>query len=826
MYDGSALRILTAVPLLVLMTVIGLPPSIAPAEAQGRGGARPGTGSRLLPPDEVGASQERAGKYGFSVIEILEAIDRGEGRQALEAYEKAASEAEGQRALTTAVQANTAAAFVAMRLGMIQKTLRAGTRALDLAPGAPPSAAVTRAALFNYVNVGQGYRLAGDLAQARRYLDEGLGFARAGGPGFPRSGVDVEIAIILRALSQVTVAQGDQAAGIVHAQEAARILESIDFQNTPEPGRSHRRRHTANTFIQIAQLALDAQRVDDAVAALGKAAQYARLVGLKETEAEVLLMSGQVALQRQKADEALKVLRRGRAQAERAGATRLLVDFDRVSAQAYERLGKVDEAFGSALSALGRVEEIRGELQDAGLRAGFLEGRQELYQMAVRLALSSGKPAEAFALAERSRARAFLDLLGNQTVLSKGRTGALVQEEVRLRAQLGEATALAQARDGDAPVSKLARERQEGAERDYGAFRERVRRENVEQASLMSVEPVTLGEIQGLLPEGTTLLEYLVVDREVVLWVVDRQSVRALRTPATRAALVTEVRDFRAAIASQAPQADVESRARALYQRLLAPAREAIRGDRLLIVPHDVLHYLPFGALRTPDGHWLVEDFVLGTVPSASVLKFLTGKGAHASDRILAIGNPDLGPAFDLHYAEREARAIAERFPSRTTVLTRAQATENRTKQLAVQAGLLHFAVHGELSEQDPMSSALLLVPGQGEDGRLEVRELFALELGAQLVVLSACETGLGKLSRGDELVGLQRAFLYAGTPAVVTTLWKVDDRASYLLMRSFYEHLVAQGPAAALRTAQRALLVTFPHPYAWAAFGLTGAPR
>ncbi len=124
------------------------------------------------------------------------------------------------------------------------------------------------------------------------------------------------------------------------------------------------------------------------------------------------------------------------------------------------------------------------------------------------------------------------------------------------------------------------------------------------------------------------------------------------------------------------------------------------------------------------------------------------------------------------------------------------------------------------------MGSALLLVPGEGEDGRLEVRELFTLELTARLVVLSACESGLGKLSRGDELVGLQRAFLYAGTPAVITTLWKIDDRASFLLMRSFYEHLAAGGPAEALRAAQRALLVDFPHPFAWAAFGLTGSPR
>src|SRR5262249_32607773 len=128
--------------------------------------------------------------------------------------------------------------------------------------------------------------------------------------------------------------------------------------------------------------------------------------------------------------------------------------------------------------------------------------------------------------------------------------------------------------------------------------------------------------------------------------------------------------------------------------------------------------------------------------------------------------------------------------------------------------------------ESDPLASALLLTPGAGEDGRLEVRELFGLDLRARLVVLSACETGLGKLSHGDDLVGLQRGFMYAGTPAVVTTLWKVDDRASYELIRAFYAHLASAGPMQALRQAQIAALGAFPHPFAWAAFGLSGVPR
>ena len=161
-----------------------------------------------------------------------------------------------------------------------------------------------------------------------------------------------------------------------------------------------------------------------------------------------------------------------------------------------------------------------------------------------------------------------------------------------------------------------------------------------------------------------------------------------------------------------------------------------------------------------------------------------------------------------------------------STVFVRADATEAQAKKLLPTVGIIHFATHGDLNESDPLSSAVLLVPGEGEDGRLEVREVFGLDLHAKLVVLSACETGLGKLSRGDEVVGLQRAFLYAGTPAVVTTLWKVDDKATFELVRSFYSRLDSTGPVEALRQAQVETMRAFPHPYAWAAFGLSGLPR
>jgi CHAT domain-containing protein len=139
---------------------------------------------------------------------------------------------------------------------------------------------------------------------------------------------------------------------------------------------------------------------------------------------------------------------------------------------------------------------------------------------------------------------------------------------------------------------------------------------------------------------------------------------------------------------------------------------------------------------------------------------------------------------------------------------------------------VLHFATHSELREDKPLASALLLSAEAEDAGRLDVRDILKLDLQARLVVLSACETGLGALSRGDELVGLQRAFLYAGARAVVTTLWKVDDRSTFDLMSVFYLELAKHGAADALRVAQRNIMARYPHPYWWAAFGLAGMPE
>lgn len=713
-------------------------------------------------------------RYGLEFYDAIEAIRRGEGKQALSYYEQAATQGESREQTLDAAKAHYAVSYVAWRLGAYQKALRSGMRSLELFKNEPQTHDTLQRLANLYINLGYLYYNLGQSEEARRYFNEGLELAK----GF-FGGKAIWLGVLWTGVGMVDYSLGDYKAALRHAETSVGLLDGyLAALFLADQDRRNARRHLAWALWLTGATHLKLRNFAEAEAALQRALSIAKSETLEELQQAATSLLAAVALARGDYPKALNLYQASHVLATHLNATPSLVFVTAGIGRAYAGQGRLGDARASLQQSVELLEALRSHLHEAALRSGFVEGKQEIYHDLIRVALALGDGEAAFGYAERARARAFLDLLGTQTALSKSRTPALMQEELRLRSDLAQAEATAQAELG--PEGRVrARQQLEASQRAYRAFLDRVRKEDREQVSLMTVEPVTVPEVQGLLPEGTALLEYLVTEQETVLWVIGPGRSEVFRLPVPRSTLDAEVRALRQAIEGKALLLEVEARARALYDRLFASARPHIRGDRLLIVPHDALHYLPFGALRTPEGRWLIEEYLISTLPSASVLKFLPEKEARAAAGALALGNPDVGPALNLRFAEREARAVGERFPG-TTVLVRQEATEVKAKALSGNAGILHFATHGELSEKDPLSSALLLVPDGREDGRLEVREIFGMDLNARLVVLSACETGLGKLSKGDELVGLQRAFLYAGTPAVVTTLWKVDDRASF----------------------------------------------
>jgi hypothetical protein len=364
---------------------------------------------------------------------------------------------------------------------------------------------------------------------------------------------------------------------------------------------------------------------------------------------------------------------------------------------------------------------------------------------------------------------------------------------------------------------------------------------NLEFASLRAADTVDLRGIRSVLPVDTTLVEYYYHGQWLYVWVIDQKGCRFVKKAAAVDELQTLVKQFRELTAKpgdirglnvlnasgaqvsglQKTYTNINHRLREL---LVDGVLDQADAQKIYIVPHGMLHYLPFQAIYGRRGY-VIEAHPIGYVPSASVLKFVFQNRKQRAAGVLAPGNPELGSdQLALPFAEQEVSDIQKVF-SGATVLTGTLASEANFKKNAAGYGILHIASHGEFNPDEPLLSCLRLAPGGGEDGRLETREIFNLDLDAYLVTLSACNTALGKMSSGDELMGLTRAFVYAGTPSILGTFWSVSDESTRMLMKQFYSNLNKMDKLAAMQQAQLSMLKDrrFHHPYYWAGFQVIG---
>jgi len=514
------------------------------------------------------------------------------------------------------------------------------------------------------------------------------------------------------------------------------------------------------------------------------------------------------------------------------------------TARTLQRTGNLSDALAYYEETIKVVESVRSLLSEQYNRQVYFGGQTRVYDGIVEVLSGLKKPESAFDYSERARSRSFLDLLGTKVQI--GRQSTKIQEQ---RRALARTMALAEtARDRQ--VSRASTE----AESSYQELLDQIRRQDREQASLMSVEPLKLKQVQTILESNQLLLQYFVTPRQVYFWVVGKNQFEAFAIGLSRTDIVRRLQSLRSAISERKPVKEYQALAHDFYDQLLAPANPFIQGKELIIVPHDVLHNLPFHALVGSDGRYLIETHPVQYLSSASLMQFTQAKRRALGKKVLAFGNPKSDNLMtQLKFAEQETTGVEKLFPA-TTLLQRSEATKDKVKLLAHNYDILHFATHAELKQEDPLSSAVLLAKSAEDNGRLEVRDIFALDLKASLVVLSGCETGLGQLSSGDELVGLTRAFIYAGTPSVVASLWKVDDASTAHLMSSFYRNLKSKSKVESLRQAQLEMIrgkvdaqllaqrgvggvgklgkapgarssnsVTIAHPYFWAPFILVG---
>lgn len=425
----------------------------------------------------------------------------------------------------------------------------------------------------------------------------------------------------------------------------------------------------------------------------------------------------------------------------------------------------------------------------------------------------------------------------------------------------------------------------EVAERGRGrAFAELLSQQLSSENVVLDAAPPQLDDIKALAQEQqTTLITYSIIrfddedddDGVLHIWVVSPTGNLTFRRQplddVDLASLVTTARQslgvrgdrLATAIVEPTPdalahqQAETEANLRQLYDVLIAPIADLLPADPtqpVVFMPQDELFLVPFAALKTPDGQYLIENHTILTSPSIQVFGLATeakattiraNGGSAAIRNPLIVGNPTMpsvtflseGGSFQdvrlssLPGAQREAEAISGFL--QTPALLGSDATKAAVQQRMAEADVIHLATHGLLEYGDPQQTgtrdfpgAIALAPGGGNDGLLTAAEILQMNLRADLAVLSACDTGRGRIT-GDGVIGLSRALVAAGVPSVVVSLWAVDDEATADLMVAFYDHWQQSGDKAqALRQAMLTTMESHPDPRLWSAFTLIGSPN
>ncbi len=535
------------------------------------------------------------------------------------------------------------------------------------------------------------------------------------------------------------------------------------------------------------------------------------------------------------------------------------------------RVAEASELFGRAIAALDEQKlRLGGSRQDA---AAFAARFAPIYKDAMELQLREEHVDDAFFLLEQYRAQGLLAMLGRRDLLLDTdvpaelvtRRQELAREYEEVQGQLADLDGNAELGEVDSLVAKLETLTQR---------RQAVAAEIIESSPRYGqlTRPPILNKVgaSSVLDTGTLLLSFAVLPQATYLFTLRRDTPTTGGLTPGSAVGQTEGAEARLEVVSlgigedelrreveaflylmRSPQAAasharLERRGRELYRRLLAPVEERInRAERLLIVPDGPLHALPFGALTSEAGsnidRFLIATKPLHTVVSLTVYGQLKARRqvvsrADRSARLVAFGDPNYGPSSPtgaavvglaararsltaLPATRAEAETVAGLYPSGEAYLG-ADATESRAKSLSSSVRYLHFACHSAVDHRFPLDSYLALAQVAGgdasENGFLQAWEIFEqVRLDAELVTLSACETGLGEEVGGDGLIGLTRAFQYAGARSVLASLWGVSDRSTSALMQRFYRYLrLGRAKDEALRLAQLDLLrgpVTLP---------------
>jgi CHAT domain-containing protein len=679
------------------------------------------------------------------------------------------------------------------------------------------------------MNLGGEYALGqGDSRLGIPHLRRSIELARAAGY---RNGVP-EAAWVL----------ADAYLNVGQDEEALRILNrTLDELGSSEHAESapYLLRVRSRYFVRKGRLARAEEDIVEAIRAT-------RLMKQGGMEAALLCELAGLRLQQHRYGEAWTI-----ADAVMRSATAFDAMAPLISARAERHLGRRAAAYRTLRRVIDETEEHAAAVaSDEHHRQKFFESRAPAYVELADMLVEDGRFGEALVVAERAKGRLLLDILRQGKLLQYSvLTAAEREKEAALERRVSvlnmESVVSPANEEQVAPSLRLARRQLEEYRAELCAKYPRL----VQQAPPTAL---SLHDTSALLPDSSAaFVEYFVTDKRLVIFVVTRGGARTLHVhtvPLPERRLESETDALTRALSEN--DLHFRSRSRRLYDLILAPAAPELQGVKTIaIIPDGPLWRLPFESLVMPDGRFVIERMACFYAPSITVYREMLRRRPRPSGNFLAFANPPPRRGDDvaeaklrdsekgrLPDAEREVENIARLFRGGTRLYLGEDALESRAKEESGAYGVIHFATHGVLDDNNPMYSHLLLAaaPGSSDDGFLETWELMRLDLHAELAVLSACDTARGSVHAGEGLIGMSWALFVAGCSSAVATQWKVPSAAAADLMIDFYRQWLHAGhttwfaKAEALRQARLHLLRDGKHrdPFYWSGYVLVGSGR
>lgn len=514
-----------------------------------------------------------------------------------------------------------------------------------------------------------------------------------------------------------------------------------------------------------------------------------------------------------KADDSLAAFRLALSQAEELGSLELCARcHGNLAVYEHKGMGNVEAAYEHCVKALELSKQVGHALIEDANRLAFSAKSARIFDTYIPVSLKLKGPSAGWEALEQSKAQALADLLRFGDIRpSTALPQDLRNRELALFEQIRAQQVGARAMPGGQAASRTAKEL-------LGRFSDlydEIRQIDPEYAALRNSEISSVAQVNGYLaePEETIMVQYAVLPDEVLLFVLGAEGapVHVETTAVSQVDLESMVRGYRDCIAqpslSTKEKADRERWRKTLSELLVDPVSAYVdEAASLVCVPNGSLHYLPIQSLYFGSAP-LISHVPVSYAPSASALRFLAQSRKRDVEEFASVGVE----------FEQEAHDVAEVFGA--TAVVGENATRQRFRECLSGYRIVHFSGHGAFHAADPLSSGLQL-----SDGVITAREIMESKIDASLVTLSACESGINRMTDGDDIIGFARAFFHAGAASLIASLWRVEAETTRELMSAFYAELVrGASKRSALQYAQKQLLAIRDDPYYWAPFLLFG---